>query len=387
LGKTVKIMNQLKQIKFQDYIDDANGLKKVIKIAMIGPSQVGKTSMIAALLDEAKLALAQTNVLIAPSKDEAGVSMTQQRINKTILQIEIGLDENQFIPTGTGTAEPFIYDLQLSIIGSTNSKPKKVIRFAILDYPGEWLHDSRKPEYIKDWENCNKWIEESSILMIPVDANLVMQPRDTDEKIRAKEILGVDEAEDLIELWAKKRWLAQQSALLLFVPVKCETYFNDNGGAKDESKKLHEVVITKWYDSAINLVKETLSNKSGNLSSSKSKRPTYRIEYHPIDTIGCIEVSNAIWKKDNDGNLSLDCQYLVRGNRKRKPFGATGLLTAICTHILVSKDERSNPLNNFWKWLTGEAKLLKEAIEKLSKIQYTSRVKLISKGELAEKNQ
>jgi GTPase SAR1 family protein len=379
-------MNKRTSINFSNYVDDPNGLKKVIKIAIIGPSRVGKTSIIAALLDEARTALAQTNISITAFTDEQGSSPTKERINSTIREIEAGLESGEFNPTGIGTAYPFIYDLQMSVTKVAKAKPKKSIRFAILDYPGGWLTNPPiGTDDFKLWENCQKWIADSSVLIVPVDSNLLIQSRFEHEKVKSREILGVLEVRDLIEIWGKERWSNQQSALLLFVPVKCETYFNDNGGNINTSEFLYQT-INSYYASSIDLAKKIMSNEDN--KPMNSKRPNYSIEYHPIDTIGCIELTSASWKLKNE-ELFLDCHYMVRNPDGqipiRKPFGTKGLLTAICKQLLEIRGKEGEILEKILDGLKKNNKLLTDAILMLSQIEYTSRAKIISQGELAQK--
>lgn len=380
-------MNKRDAIDFSNYLDDPKKLKKVIKIAMIGPSRVGKTSIIAALLDEAKTALAQSDVSINPFTDEDGSSPTQARISNTLTEIDAGLECGKFEPTGVGTAYPFIYDLQMYVTQEAKSESKKVIRFAILDYPGGWFtNPPTDSEDAKLWKACQQWIEDSSILIVPIDSNLVMQANSDDKKKRAREILGVSSGtKDLIEVWAKTRWSSQTSALLLFAPVKCESYFEDNGGKLDEAEKLYKLILMYYNDAIKSAIKE-MSNQNG--QKIDYKKPTYSIEYHPIDTIGCIEIASATWKLDAEMKPeNLYCDYLVRNPDGeipcRKPFGTIGLLISICKQIITIKEQEKGWLQKFFGPLFDH--LLVKAISNLSKLKYGPRVKIINEGNLGER--
>ncbi|WP_414622751.1 hypothetical protein [Calothrix sp. CCY 0018] len=374
--KTVKL-------NFENYANDK--AKKVFfyKIALIGPSRVGKTSIVAALLEEAKEALAQTGVSIAPFINEDRTSPTKERIRNTILDIEAGLDFSNFQPTGMGTADPFIFDLVMSLARKKENNASQ-LRFAILDYPGGWLTEP-PPRGQDTWKKCEKWVEDSSVIIIPIDANLIMEADNEHRAKASRELLQVLEVETLVRKWAIARREKADSGLVLFVPVKCETYFNDNGGIYDYSDKLYKR-IEVFYRHAIKAVELELSEKKS-ASIKKSKSSSYKIEYHPIDTIGCIELEDAVWK-NTDGKLSLKCEYLVRNisnsSPVRKPLGTIGLLNSICKQIVENRQD-SNLFTRFWDWLNDNDLLLNNAISKLSKQLPSSRFKQIANGNIAKK--
>ncbi len=376
------------------------------KIGIVGPSRVGKTSIIAALLDEAKAALAQTQISIAPFENEDGVSPTKERIINTITDIEAGLDFLTFEPTGMGTADPFIFDLVMKIASKKYDKKTAQLRLAILDYPGGWLKEPPKGDIgHKTWEKCREWILDSSVIIVPIDAALMMEADNKGRSVAARQLLQVYEVEKLVRDWAKERWSKGASALLLFVPVKCETYFNDDG-EKNQSQALYEK-FDQFYAKVIEAAKQEMSEKEvgePETSSSSGIRgkfekirklgksfvtpPTYTIEYHPIDTIGCIEIFNAEWI-NTDEKLSLNCQYRVRdpisGNRpKRNPSGTIGLLNSICKQIVENR-QNSGFFLKAWDWLKDNDMLLAEAISKLSQEKPGSRFKEIAKGNIAKK--
>ena len=66
--------------------------------------------------------MAGTPVSIKPFVDSDGNSPTKDRIRNTILDIKAGLDFSSFQPTGMGTADPFIFDLVMTIAGGNEEK-------------------------------------------------------------------------------------------------------------------------------------------------------------------------------------------------------------------------------------------------------------------------
>ncbi len=393
------------ELNFDNYAN--NEAKKVFfyKIGLIGPSRVGKTSIIAALLDEAQAALAGTPVSIEPFVDQDGTSSTKDRITNTILDIKSGLDYSSFEPTGMGTADPFIFDLVMKV-SATEEKNQAQLRLAILDYPGGWLNTSSKGNIgQKTWEKCQNWIFDSSVIIVPIDANLIMEVNNQKTSKASRKLLQVEEVKSLVVPWAKRRKEKGESGLLLFVPVKCETYFSDNGGNNDKSKQLYDR-IQNFYGDVIEAAKQEMSVKVGEQQPtsqstglierakgfmSKMLRPTppsYSIEYHPVDTIGCIELANANWEENTNGQLSLNCQYLVRNVSNSQPQlkrnGTLGLLNSICKQIVENR-QNSGIFTRLKDLLLDKNKLLADAINKLSQQKPGPRFKEIAKGNIAKR--
>ena len=394
------------ELNFDNYA--SNEAKKILfyKIGLIGPSRVGKTSILAALLDEAQAALAGTCVSIKPFVDANGDSPTKDRIRNTILDIKAGLDFSSFQPQPMGTADPFIFDLVMAIAGGNEEKNQAQLRFAILDYPGGWLDKPPQGDIGQQtWEKCKAWIEDSSVIIVPIDANLIMEVNNQQTSKASRELLQVFEVEQLARDWAKGRFNKRESGLLLFVPVKCETYFNDNGGDNDKSQELYDR-IHNFYSDVIKAVEQEMSVKQGEreeipqptgfigqLKEGMSKvlssePPSYSIEYHPVDTIGCIELANANWKENINGQLSLNCEYLVRNPNNSQPelkrFGNIGLLNSICKQIVENR-QNSGIFTRLWDWLSNNGRLLADAINKLSQQNPSLRFKQIAKGNIANR--
>ena len=396
------------ELNFDNYA--SNEAKKILfyKIGLIGPSRVGKTSIIAALLDEAQAALAGSRVSIKPFVDPDGNSPTKDRIRNTILDIKAGLDFSSFQPTGMGTADPFIFDLIMTIASGNEEKNPAQLRFTILDYPGGWLEKPPQGDIGQQtWEKCKAWIEDSSVIIVPIDANLIMEVNNQQTSKASRELLQVFEVEQLARDWAKGRIKKRESesGLLLFVPVKCETYFNDNGGNNDKSEELYKR-IRNFYSDVIKAVEQEMSVKEEepeeipqssrfieklkeDMSKAlSSKPPSYSIEYHPVDTIGCIELANANWEENINGQLSLNCEYLVRNPGNYQPelkrFGNIGLLNSICKQIVENR-QNSGIFRRLWDWLSDNDKLLADAINKISQQNSSPRFKQIAIGNIAKR--
>ncbi len=327
------------------------------KIGIIGPTRVGKTSMITALLEQGQQLLAGTAVSIE------GVGKTKARIHRYLNELQGSLIAGEFNPGAmSGTQEPSKIELEMSV-------GKSKLTWAILDYPGGWIDgDTRPQERENDWKQCQEWIKESIALLVPIDAAVVMESTTKKELQNASITLQIAQAETVARHWAKGRITNNEPGLLILVPVKCETYFSDNGGRKDKSAELFDR-IQEFYQGLLTVVRQEIDRAPN------KPKPEISIQYHPIDTIGCVEIKRTEWTQ-RDKNLLFEAEYLVRRPRQRCPRGADGLLISICRHIVsLEKNKNSRLWNRFWRWITGEEKELKKTIEKLQAQPLGTRVK------------
>ena len=74
-----------------------------------------------------------------------------------------------------------------------------------------------------------------------------------------------------------------EPALLAFCPVKCESYFSDNGGRVSKSEELLRN-FREVYARVIEAVRAEALKAD--------------VLYAPVDTIGCVEVIDAEWPLD-----------------------------------------------------------------------------------------
>ena len=118
--------------------------------------------------------------------------------------------------------------------------PGAGIELQLLDYPGGWLDPvNRPPAAEAQWDECERFLEQASVL-------------DRADRRRGDHggHRGVPPARGPVDpghpagrrrgpAWLKRRnERPDEPALLLFCPVKCESYFADNGGRRDLSATL-----------------------------------------------------------------------------------------------------------------------------------------------------
>jgi len=321
-------------------------------IGLAAPWGIGKTSVVAALLEEANEVLAGTPV----SVDVAGP--TRKRLNQLNNQIRGHLRAKEFVPGGIqGTQDVSRFSLDINAVGT-----EKKFTLEIMDYPGGLL-DSQEGE---QWEQVKRWLRQADVLMLPIDAALLMEAITPKHHRQLEEVLNISEMEALASReWAKQRVHGGRGpGTLVLVPVKCETYFADNGGTVDRSMRLYERVMDRYGPVVSAVVREAADT---------------RVVYCPVDTLGCVEVVRVEWGKD-----SLDrprSHYRVRGQPTLSRRGAADLFVMLVDQMLSAAqgeqadraqevreaadlarelaEEDFGALGNFWAWLSGARKALR----------------------------
>jgi len=331
------------------------------RLAMVGPAAVGKTSLIVSILREAQTLLAGTGVSI-----EAGDDPTQILINRLKQELTASLMAGEFKPRQIkGTESAFKYLLDMKVV-----RGKTKLRLGFLDYPGSWMDPEAGKKIVPtEWEKCKAWMEESAVLIVPIDATLVMESKTRNDLADAHSTLETELTAGVVRSWVQSKTQKREPGLLILAPVKCESYFNDNGGIKDRSEELFEKV-NQFYSELIASVREELAGAKQNSDSSDKSIPIdVSIQYHPVDTIGSVELKKTRWikdKYDKQGKRSFEAEYLVRYPGRLKPRGADGILIAICQHILAQeKDKSRGVIARFWRWGTRENKKLLTVIKEL----------------------
>ena len=336
----------------------------VYKIGLVGPTRVGKTSLMAAILSEA-----ETLLKGQPVKIEA-IGATQIRVNSQQDDLRGSLMAGEFNPGAIeGGVEEFVYQLEMSV-------EKSRLRVEAMDYPGAWIDPtfhSQSEDRRQKYDDCLKWILDSPVLLIPVDAVVMMEAKRPPETKAVLSQHQVTMVEKIVRQWAMKRNETQTPGLLIFAPVKCESYFTDNGGRlADRSAELQET-FKKYYRLVINAAEEELEPNPHLL----------RVEYHPIDTIGGVELRRGRWVPINDGKAHVyEPTFQVRPLASEqkdhyRPLGARSILISVTGHILQVNQRRPKGIfERFHSWLTGTDKRMAAALTKLQQEDHGPRSRM-----------
>jgi hypothetical protein len=123
--------------------------------------------------------------------------------------------------------------------------------------------------------------------------------------------------------WAADRKRREpEPALLVFCPVKCESYFTDNGGIKNRSAEL-EKRFHDTYGPVIRAVRQAA--------------PLATMLYAPVDTLGCVELVEADWPEDDSGQVLFTAKYRIREPKIVARVGVDDVMRAICKQLVEGR--------------------------------------------------
>ncbi|MFB6908220.1 hypothetical protein ACFCWB_28485 [Streptomyces bacillaris] len=299
------------------------------KASMVGPSRVGKTTLLTAILAETETMLSGSGIALA--LDEA----TEMRIRRNRRDLRRAIEAGEFDSGSLGGSQSmFVYEVELKAAGDTLPG----IPFSLLDYPGAWLDPAARaarPEAKEKWPECEAHIAESLMLLVPVEAAVLMEAVTPAQRGAVADLLGFEDVEAMARKWARARNLPEhreEPAVLVLAPLKCEKYFDDNGGKGREAARLRKLVREK-YRSMIEVVQEETPDR------------TVRIVYAPVDTYGCVDLMEGEWitTTDDEGQPALDFQghYRFRELPPRIRVKAAGTVMRELCRCVVSGQDRA----------------------------------------------
>ncbi|SFR28098.1 GTPase SAR1 family protein [Lentzea waywayandensis] len=291
------------------------------KVAMVGPTAVGKTTLLSAILDQTQTLLNGTPIEVAAAEE------TERKLATNRKELAKALAAEEFeVAALRSTQQVTNYDVRLRSI----DVPSLSVPFAILDFPGGWLDpDARagSPQAGAQWARCMDHIQQSMMLVVPIDAAVLMETSTGKERAARVVRLGLPEVVEVVRKWARLRnQVPDEPAILVLAPLKCEKYFSDNG--RDTGFTGHELAteVRAVYEDVLNAARDQAS-----------LRPI-RIVYAPIDTYGCVELMEACWEPGPDGDLKLTTRYRFRGAPPKISIRAASTVTQeLCQAIVTAR--------------------------------------------------
>lgn len=298
----------------------------VYKISMLGPTRVGKTSLIATMSKMIDTTLLTGTPISFFTDDLATEKKLAMHAKELRGSINAGSIDNTFDPGAVaGTQSPFKFKFSLKSIHEDS-----MLNFEILDFPGGWLDPSSRPDGSgQQWKDCQKWITESAVIIIPVEATVIMDAATPKEKRAIEDNLQTEEIRNIIREWAKNRYAKykDEPSTVIFAATKCESYFIDNVRVtgKNKSSELFDKV-QHYYKDVIKTIQNEFDNK-----------PNVSILYTAVDTIGCIDLRRGDWKEDDEGILRFSGTYSVIPTANGiQPKGADDIFITVCKTIAES---------------------------------------------------
>lgn len=308
--------------------------KHVLKITMLGPTGVGKTSLLAAMYRHFEETIGLTNLQLRP--DQQSSAILQQRLEELQSLVGESIRVRKGI-TSTDEARSFIFDL-----GKKGATPS--LRLQFQDYPGNDIeYNSNTPERVESVEN---FLRESVAVLIAIDAPALMEPNQQGQW-KGQWHEQINKPLTITTLFKKAYENLDSPKLVILAPVKCEKYLQNH---RDTNELLNR--IRDKYASLLQFLKcDTLI-------------PNVAVVVTPIQTVGSVVFS---YIKVEDGEPRFyfrkpdpDVAYSPKDSEQPLRYLLRFLLT---THL----QQQRWPIFNFLRSWFGQDKALREAIGEFAK--------------------
>ena len=303
------------------------------KITMLGPSGVGKTSLLTAMYEKFEDTAGKLQMTIKPASE------TQKQIQECLSNLKslTRRSNNIKIQPGEGirgsiTSFSFYFDLCIS------GRPSS-LRLHFRDYPGGWINSNpEKRDRVIDF------VKESVAVLIPIDATAIME-----KDAQYHEFINLP---DTITNVIKEAYTDLDSPrLVILAPIKCEKYVRGEGEQQREKvKKLLEYIELEYKNLIQFLKAENLFSKIA-------------VVKVPVQTVGNVILSTI----DEEEEYPIFYFRKTTINAKYEPKDSEQPIKYLLQFILKLHQERGNPLvKRIRKWLQLD-KPFQEAANKFAR--------------------
>lgn len=196
-----------------------------LKITMLGPRGVGKTTLLTAMYDRFEATIGQTNLQLTPD------SITGAHLTERLGELKTLLVNTKVTGGIEGTPkldDPSAHPVFKFGLGKKAKVPSLNLRFH--DYPGGYIESSASPEQRGYVDNL---VRDSHVVVIAIDAPPMMEKNGLyDETINRPSQIKV--------MFANAYQSLSSRRLVLFAPVKCEKYAATPDGAQKLTRRVRE---------------------------------------------------------------------------------------------------------------------------------------------------
>lgn len=191
----------------RQFINRLNSATTSLRVSMLGPSGVGKTSMLASMWDQMEMVVSRSDLQLVPDADDAA------ELNEKILDLKRLFATNDLKPMMNagimGSSDWRAFDFAL---GRRGRKPS--LRLEFIDYPGGWIEAggaSQQRGWVVDI------LRDSDAVLIPIDTPALMERKGLWHSERNLP----DNVYNLIQLAFEDLGAPR---LIILAPIRCERY-------------------------------------------------------------------------------------------------------------------------------------------------------------------
>lgn len=244
-----------------------------INIMMVGGRRCGKTSVLAAMQKCFGKTQVNTPLLISCANDEM-LEVIGQKQQEMKQYFSMKGKNKAFVPSETETDDISSYPFS---IGIKDKKSRIIVNF--VDYPGEWLKTEKG--------KVKAELQKSRILLVAIDTPHLMEEDGAYNEPHNRCWLVSELVKE-----AKFADVSQKPGLVLFVPLKCERYYNE--GRMDEVNGK----IQRAYEDMLNYIRQPGID---------GKKSCISVAITPILTLGGAEFSR--FERDENGDIQINKDF------------------------------------------------------------------------------
>lgn len=322
-----------------------------LQVTMLGPSGVGKTTLLTAMYDKFEDNIGSTDLQLTPDDDTSSILQDYLVDLKSLTNVyeakgRVGIQGTEAV-AGPESLRSFVFGL-----GKKGKAPSLQISFR--DYPGQYHTAKASPEEKKF---VKELLSQSAVVLIAIDTPALMEKNGKyhDEINRPDQIKDIfkDAYKDL-----------DSPRLVIFAPVKCEKYLKNDKSTQELLQRLKEGYkrLTNYFET------ETLN-------------PHIASVITPVQTVGNVVFSRL--EIDDHNNLhfffrkvSHDAQYDPQDSEQPLRY----LLRFLLAIHLKQRQESWGRFSFLRDWLNLD-NYLKNAVKEFAKGCKTSNGFEVIKGE------
>ena len=346
-----------------------------INVMMVGGRRCGKTSVIAAMKDSFQKVLGgSSDLLVVPDSTE-----TKKKLYEKSLEIADYFARDMaapFTPDNNPDEAIVHYKFEFRLKGKKESS----VFLDICDYPGEWLNPSH-PEYEAHEPELKEVMKKSNIVIIAIDTVALMEKAAS----RSSEDVGrfnphINFCSSITDMIIADFDAEENGSpkMIIFVPLKCEKYWNRSKTSQDDQMSLVNARIHTAYKGIFDFV-------------GGSNKGRYEIVIAPILTFGENTAEFARYE-DKDGEIILDEKYklptakytFVNKSARYSPMYCEQPLLYILAYLLEemrklkqAQKDKANFLKLFFMYLGekyGDISSAEDFLEQRDKIKCTLKI-------------
>lgn len=262
-----------------------------VNIMMFGGKRCGKTSVISAMKDCFDKVFGKSTNLEIKIEDEDTMDMLREK--KQEIEGYFANKTRSITFNSERTDDITEYKITISIAGKKDGR----ITFSFCDFPGEWLikYPGLEDEWKRHQTELNNKMKKCDIIIIAVDSIYLMEKSMTRKGDSVGQFNEGRNYCSVIANMVKNNFSVSENGntkMIMFVPLKCETYFDQN-----QMQLLNQRIHT-GYQELFDYVQK------------KENRNHYEVIITPILTLGenTVRFSRFEYKKDGqkDEQIKVD---------------------------------------------------------------------------------